>query len=419
MDGALVIPAMIVLLLLEGFFSGSEMALVNADKIRLHAKANQGHKGARQVLQMFERPDVLLTTTLVGTNISVVVLTTLGSLVMISWFGEYGDLYAFLIFTPLLLTLGEIVPKSVYQQNADRLAPLVIQPLRWFHLLLYPVIGIFSLVARIAARFAGGRGAAHNLFITRQQIRTVVEMADRGAHVDVFDQARIRRAARFADTSVGEAMVPLAEIIGVDRRFDTRTAFTLVRRYGYNRLPVYERNAGNVVGVVTLTVWDLMDRDLEERPLEELIQPALYVSPLQNIDEVLPMLREREDHMAIVVDEFGSAIGMIRMEDILEEVVGEIKVGYDFDEIQPRRRRSYQQLGDGVYLVDSRVSIAEVNELLEIELPSTEFHTVGGFVESRLRHIPATGETVVESGWRFEVEQTTDRAIVRLKVERI
>jgi putative hemolysin len=107
------------------------------------------------------------------------------------------------------------------------------------------------------------------------------------------------------------------------------------------------------------------------------------------------------------------------MEDILEEVVGEIKVGYDFDEIQPRRRRSYQQLGDGVYLVDSRVSIAEVNELLEIELPSTEFHTVGGFVESRLRHIPATGETVVESGWRFEVEQTTDRAIVRLKVERI
>lgn len=419
MDAVLIILAIVVLLLLEGFFSGSEMALVNADKIRLHAKANQGHKGARLVLNMLERPDVLLTTTLVGTNISVVVLTTLGTLVMIRLFGEYGDLYAFLIFTPLLLTLGEIVPKSACQQNANRLAPVVIHPLRLFKLLLYPVIAIFSLFARLAARLGGGRGAAHNLFITRQQIRTVVEMADRGAHVDVFDQARIRRAARFADTSVGEAMVPLAEIIAIDRRYDTRTALGLVRRHGYNRLPVYERNTGNVVGVVTLTVWDLMDRELEERPLDELIKPALYVSPLQNIDEVLPMLREREDHMAIVVDEFGSAIGMIRMEDILEEVVGEIQVGYDFDEIQPRRRRSYKQVEEGIYVVDSRVSVAEINELLDIQLPSTEFHTVGGFVESRLRHIPASGESVVESGWRFTVEQTTDRAIIRLRVERL
>lgn len=419
MDALLLLLAMVVLLLLEGFFSGSEMALVNADKIRLHARANQGHRGARLVLQMFERPDVLLTTTLVGTNISVVVLTTLGTLLMIRLFGEHGDLYAFLVFTPLLLTLGEVVPKSIYQQNADRLAPVVILPLRLFKLLFYPLILIFSLVARLVAGLGGGRGAAHNLFITRQQVRTVVEMADRGAHVDVFDQARIRRAARFADTTVGEAMVPLAEIIAIDRRYDTRTAFGLVRRHGYNRLPVYERNTGNVVGVVTLTVWDLMDRDLEERPLEELIKPALYVSPLQNIDEVLPLLREREDHMAIVVDEFGSAIGMIRMEDILEEVVGEIKVGYDFDEIQPRRRRSYNKIEDGVYVVDSRVSVAEINELLEIQLPSTEFHTVGGFVESRLRHIPATGESVVESGWRFIVEQTTDRAIIKVRVERV
>ncbi len=419
MDIVLTLIAIVVLLLLEGFFSGSEMALVNADRIRLHARANQGHKGARLVLQMLERPDVLLTITLVGTNISVVMLTTLGTMMMIRLFGEYGDLYAFLLFTPLLLTLGEVVPKSIYQQNANRLAPVVIHPLRWFRLLLYPIILFFSLVARLAARMAGGRGTAHNLFITRQQIRTVVEMADRGADMNVFDQARIRRAARFAETTVGEAMVPLAEVIAIDRRLDTRAAVALVRRHGYNRLPVYEINTANVVGMVTLTVWDLMDREPEERPLEELIKPALYVSPLQNVDEVLPLLREREDHMAIVVDEFGSAIGMIRMEDILEEVVGEIKVGYDFDEIQPRRRRSSRQIAEDVYLVDSRVSVAEINELLDTQLPATDFHTVGGFIESRLRRIPSVGESVVESGWRFIVEQTTDRAIIRVKVERV
>ena len=418
MEAVLIILAMVVLLLLEGFFSGSEMALVNADKIRLHAKANQGHKGARLVLKLLERPDVLLTTTLVGTNISVVVLTTLGTLVMIRLFGEYGDLYAFLIFTPLLLTLGEIVPKSVYQQNANRLAPVVIYPLRLFRLLLYPVIGIFSLFARLAARLGGGRGAAHNLFITRQQIRTVVEMADRGAHVDVFDQARIRRAARFADTSVGEAMVPLAEIIAIDRRFDTRTAFGLVRRHGYNRLPVYERNTGNVVGVVTLTVWDLMDREREERPLDELIKPALYVSPLQNIDEVLPMLREREDHMAIVVDEYGGIAGLLTIEDVLEEIVGEIEDEHDDEEaafIRPDGDRN----GRPSYAVRALTRIEDFNEFFECELSDEEYDTVGGLVMHELGRLPRRGEKVHFGGFEIAVVRADKRRIDALQVETI
>jgi len=419
METLLILLALVVLLLLQGFFSGSEIALVHADKIRLHAKANQGHRGAKLVLRFFERPDIMLTTTLVGTNISVVTLTTLGTLLMIRVFGENGELYAFLVFTPLLLTFGEIVPKSVYQQNADQLAPVVIYPLRAFKILLYPVILAFSFLARLVARMVGGRLSEHNLFITREQIRTVVEMADRGANVDVFDYARIKRATRFAQTSVGEAMVPLAEIVAINRKHGTDVAYRLVRAHGYNRIPVYERNIGNIVGIVTLTVWDLMENGTEQRSFSGLITPALYVSPLQNIDELLPQLRAREDHMAIVVDEFGSAIGMITMEDIIEEVVGEIRVGYDFDEYRPRRKRDHEEIEEGVFVVDSRVSIADINELLDIELQATEFHTVGGFVEARLRHIPKVGESVLEAGWRFSVEETTERAIIKLRVERL
>jgi CBS domain containing-hemolysin-like protein len=410
---------MVLLLLLEGFFSGSEIALVNADKIRLHARAKQGHRGAQLVLELFERPEVLLTTILVGTNIAVVTLTTLGTLLMIRWFGERGDLYALLVYTPLLLTFGEIVPKSVYQQKADQLAPRVIYPLSAFRLLLYPLIAGFSLIARLAARIGGGRLGGPAIFITRQQMRTVVDMAERGAHVGVFDQARIRRAARFADISVGEAMVPVAETVAIDARYDTPTACRMARAHGYNRLPVFERNIGNIVGVLTLTVWDLMDAEVRARELRELVAPALYVSPLQSVDELLPALRERDDHMAIVVDEFGSAIGMITMEDIMEEVVGDFRGGYDFDEYRPRRRRYHEEIADGVYEVDSRVSIAEINELLDIRLPATEFHTVGGFVEARLRHIPAAGESVSEDGWRFIVEEAGERAITRLRVERL
>jgi CBS domain containing-hemolysin-like protein len=409
---------MIILLLLEGFFSGSEIALVNADKIKLHARASQGHKGSSMVLEFFQRPDIMLTTTLVGTNISIVTLTTLGTLLMIHWTGDLGELYAVLLFTPLFLTFGEVVPKSVYQQNADKIAPIVVYPLRIFKVILYPVIFFFSMAARLAAKLAGMRASEKNLFITREQIRTVVDMANRGAGLGMFDQDRIRRAIRFADTTVGEAMVPLAEIIALNHQSDIQRIIRLIRTHGYNRLPVYEGNIGNITGIVTLTVWDLMDAELVKKTLSELIQKPLYVSPLQKIDDLLPELSERRDHMAIVVDEFGSAVGMITIEDILEEVVGEISVGYDFDEFRPRRKRQYKKLGEDAYLVDSRVPISGINELLDIDLPATEFHTIGGFVETRLRHIPAMGEFVIDSGWCFTIEEANERAIIKIRVER-
>ena len=418
MDVLLILLGMLVLLLLKGFFSGSEIALVNADKLKLHHKANQGNKGASLVLKLFKTPDVLLGTTLTGTNISTIALTTVGTMLMIEHFGERGDLYAFLVYTPLFLIFGEIVPKSVYQQESDRIAPIVVYPLRVFSMLFYPIIFIFSRVARFAARLVGGGKMEQNMFITREQMRTVVEMAERTSSVDAFDRGRIRRVIRFAETSVGEAMIPVAEITAISRDRSARAAISLVRRRGYNRLPVYIGNTSNIVGVVTLTTWDLMDPELAEKPLTDLIQPALYVSPYQTIDELLPILQQREDHMAIVVDAFGSAVGMITMEDILEEVVGEIDVGYDFEEYLPRRKRNYERLDEEVYLMDSRLSLSEANEVLGADLATAEAYTLGGLILSRLRHIPKKGEYMVENGFRFTVEEVTERAIEKLRVER-
>ncbi len=421
MDILLIFLGMLVLLLLKGFFSGSEIALVDADKLKLHHRANQGNKGAAMVLKLFKTPDVLLGTTLVGTNISTVALTTIGTMLMIEHFGELGDLYAFLLFTPLFLIFGEIVPKSVYQQKSDSFASVVIYPLRFFSMLFYPIIFVFSRVARLATRIVGGGKTEQNVFITREQIRMVVEMADRGANVDVFDRVRIKRAIRFADTTVGEAMVPVAEVIAINHDRSTKGVVRLVHRMGFNRLPVYKRNFSNVVGIVTLTTWDLMDRDLEKKPLSDLIKPACYVTPHQSIDQLLPVLQEREDHMAIVVDEFGSAIGIITIEDILEEVVGEIDVGYDFEEYMPRRRRGFEVLDADkeIYMMDARMPISEVNEIIGASIPTFKYHTVGGLVVTLLKHIPSRDESVVESGYRFTVDQASDRAILTVKVERI
>jgi CBS domain containing-hemolysin-like protein len=417
MDFLILFLVMVLLLLLKGFFSGSEIALVNSDKFKMHHKANQGHRGAKLVLRLFETPDVLLGTTLVGTNIATIILTTLGTMLMIRSFGQLGDLYAVLLFTPLFLVLGEIVPKSVYQQKSNEIAPVIVYPLQVFSILFYPLVFVFSRIARFCARLAGGGKGEQNVFITREQMRMVVDMAERGANVDVFDRVRIKRVIRFAETSVGEAMIPVADITAINRNRDARNALTLVRRRGYNRLPVYTGNISNIVGVVTLTTWDLMDPELPDRPLEDIIKPAHYVSPYQTIDQLLPVLRNRDDHMAIVVDEFGSAVGMITMEDILEEVVGEIDVGYDFEEYLPRRKRIYEMLDEETYLMDARLAISEVNELLGTSLPAVESHTIGGLMMARLRHIPAEGESIVEAGFRFTATEATDRAVVKLRVE--
>lgn len=418
MDLFFFLLSMLVLLLLKGFFSGSEIALVNCDKLKLHHKANQGSKGAQLVLKLFETPDVLLGTTLVGTNLATIALTTLGTMFLIRLVGESGDFYAFLLYTPLFLVLGEIVPKSIYQQKSDVLAPIVVYPLRLFSWIFAPIIFVFSRIARLTARVVGGGKSEQNVFITREQIRTLVEMAERASNVDAFDRGRIRRVIRFADTTVGEAMIPVAEMTAINKESNTRDAIVLVRRHGYNRLPLYDKNISDIVGIVTLTTWDLMDPELPSKALSDYTKPALYTSPHQTIDELLPILQQRKDHMAVVVDEFGSAVGMITMEDILEEVVGEIDVGYDFEEYLPRRKRIFEMLGEEVYLMDARLPISEANEVLFTELPSVETHTIGGLVASRLRRIPAIGDSITEAGYRFTVEDATERSAVKLRVER-
>ncbi len=408
----------IILLLLKGFFSGSEIALVNSDKVKLNARANQGNRGARAVLDLFKTPDVMLGTTLVGTNIATVALTTLGTLFFIKLLGDRGDLVSFVVLTPILLILGEIVPKSIFQQKSDVIAPIAIYPLKVFSFIFYPIIFLFSRIARLMARVMGGGKVDQNLFMTREQIRSVVEMTERTSSVDAFDRGRIRRVIRFCDTTVGEAMIPIAEVTAINHNLGMMRAIATVRRYGYNRLPVYKGNSSNIIGIVTLTTWDLMDAKTATQKLQDLIQPAQYVLQFQTIDELLIILRQRDDHMAVVVDEFGSAIGIITMEDIVEEVVGDIDVGYDFEEYLPRRKRGLESIGEDAYVVDSRLSVSEVNEQLEISLNTRAAHTIGGLVMTQLGHIPQQGEQMVEQGYTFSVASRTDKSIIKLKIEK-
>ncbi|MBK8579238.1 MAG: hemolysin family protein [Candidatus Accumulibacter propinquus] len=418
MELVLQLLVILVFLVLKGFFSGSELAMVNSDKIHLRHQARLGDPGAKLVLNLFRTPDVMLGTTLVGTNIATVTITTMGTLIFVHLFGDNGDLFSVLIFTPFLLIFGEIVPKSIFQQKADWIATRIIYPLRFFSYVFYPVIFVFSRVARVAARLFGGATSGQSGFITKDELRVLIDLSETASDSAATSKQRIRRIFRFADTTVGEVMTPLAEVIGFNEAREMGEAVRRVWASGFNRLPVFRGNITNVTGVMTLSTWDLLLPDIEQRPVEEFVKPALYLTPKQNLDQVLPLLRARTDHMAIVVDEFGSAIGILTMEDIFEEVVGAVDSGYDFDTIKTRRV-SIESAGDDTHVVSGRAPISELNDSLKLNLPVGEAHTVAGFLINRLRHIPEVGDTVVEQGYRYTVIEADARTVTKVRVERL
>ena len=287
-------------LVLKGFFSGSEIAMVNSDKLKLRHQAKMGNKGAGLVLKLFKKPDLILGTTLVGTNTATVIISTLGALIFIELFGSAGDLISVLVLSPILLIFGEIVPKSVFQQKADTLVSSLIYILLFFSYLFYPLIIIFSTVARFATKIVGGGETPQNMFITREEIRVLLDLSESASDPSSIDRKRIRRIIRFADTTVGEAMIPLADVVGFNEVRNMKEAIRIVITHGFNRLPVYRGNITNVKGMLMLSTWDLMDPELEKKPITDFISETLYLSPKQTIDQALPQLQAREDHMAVV-----------------------------------------------------------------------------------------------------------------------
>jgi CBS domain containing-hemolysin-like protein len=406
-------------LILKGFFSGSEIAMVNSDKLKLRHQAKMGNKGASLVLKLFKKPDVILGTTLVGTNIATVIISTLGALIFIEMFGSSGDLISVLVLSPILLIFGEVVPKSVFQQKADTLVSFLIYILRFFSYLFYPLIIIFSTIARFATRIVGGGEAPQNMFITREEIRVLLDLSESASDPSSIDRKRIRRIIRFADTTVGEAMIPLADVVGFNEVRDMNEAIRLVIKHGFNRLPMYRGNITNVKGMLMLSTWDLMDPDLENKPIADYITPTLYLSPKQTIDLTLPQLQAREDHMAVVVDEYGSAIGILTMEDVFEEVVGEIDVGYDFDEYHPKQRVYIVHENENSHVMGGRMPISEVNDILYVKFPVEEAHTIGGLITGRLRTIPLEGDTIEEQGYRLTVLEADERTVIKVRVKRL
>ena len=403
---------MVVCLIAEGFFSGSELGVVSADRMKLRHDAAKGSRGARLALEMLEkRPEWLLSTTLVGTNIAVVANSTIATALMISLFGEAGSWLAVFLVAPLIWVFGEIVPKSVFQQRADVLTPYVIYILRFFSFLFWPLLIFFVTLSKFLSRLAGSRDE-HNPFTLREQIQSMVQMPPQeGGDIQAIEKTMIRRMFNFSETSVYKVMVPLIDVSAIERRSTVGDAVRLAVRCAHVRLPVYDERIDRVIGV--LNTMDLLGV-AESEPIESFIRSTRYVPGSKSAESMLVELRKDGDAMAVVMDEFGGAEGIVTIEDIIEEVVEDIQDEYDRQE---KPAEWLKKLGHHDYLVSARADPAMLLEKLGLKLPGKgDYDTLSGFLLEYAREIPKPGTTIEVENIKFTVQRATPQVIQEVQV---
>jgi putative hemolysin len=392
----------------EAFFSGAEVALYSANKVKIRQSAEQGSRAAKLILQMLDKPEQMLGSTLVMHNLVVVTGASLATAVLVNWLGQRGEWAAFVIMTTLVLTVGEIFPKTIFQHHADRLAGVVIMPLRAVFYLCYPVAYLITWLIGQGLRFFGLQSEKRNPFVTKEELELLVRVTDRSSALGVHERRMIRRIFGFSDTRVREAMIPLVEVVALEDRAGVDELVQAIREHGFSRIPIFQDNIHNIVGWVNAL--DVLSMPPGERSFRQLIRPAYYVPETRRIGDLLKDVQQKGIPLAVVVDEYGGSVGIVTIEDMIEEIVGEIEDEYD------ARERLYEVLPEGSFRIDARMEIDAINEILGLHLPTGDYATLAGFILEQLERIPQRGELLMHDGLILEIEAATNRTVERVHV---
>jgi putative hemolysin len=408
MDIPVTLMIMAACLLLEGFFSGAEIGVISADTIKLRHDAAKGSRGAQLALRMLEKPEWLLSTTLVGTNISVVTNTTMATALMIHLFGEQGSWFAILLAAPLIWIFGEIVPKSIFQQHADTVTPRIIFVLKFASYLFYPILIVFTSITKLLTRLIGAAGQSP--FTLREEIITMLQMPAAQGDIQAEEKDMIRRMFGFSETEVQKVMVPLIDVVAIERSMACGDAVRIATDTSHVRLPVYEERVDRVVGV--LHVLELLGAD-SATPIERHIKPTQYVPGSKSIKELLIEMRQNGDAMVTVVDEFGGTDGIISIEDIMEEIVEDIEDEYDSDH---KPQQWIRKTGERDYIVSARIELDELVEKLKLDIPQSDQATLAGLLLSKVHEIPPAGSLIRINGIDFTIQRRIPQAIQEVRI---
>ena len=414
MNGHIIVIVVIaVLLALSALMALAETAFVRISRIRLMNLADEGDKRAERLLRLLERPEQTLNSVLlVLLGCQMISATLLGTLLEPS-FGTGGVLVGMFIEITVVFTFAEVAPKTFAVQHAERAA--------------MAVSGILTFVTRfpplrIATRgFIGlanvvlpGRGLRGGPFVTEAEILTMADVAAQEASIETEERELIHSIFEFGDTVVREVMVPRPDMVAVEADATVDEAIRIAIAAGKSRLPAYDQTTDDIIGLVFLK--DLVTRSGSgegNEPVRQMLRLSHFVPESKRVAELLRQMQTEKFHMAIVIDEHGGTAGLVTMEDLLEEIVGEITDEYDVDEPQ------VEQLSGGAFRVPGRTPIDEVNELLDAELPQEEWDTVGGLVLDALGHVPVEGECARVDGLEFCAERVQGRRIVLVRISRV
>ncbi len=399
---------------LAAFFSGAETALVSMNWIRLEHWLEKGRSGARALEKFASDPERLLGTTLVGTNLAIVMTSSIVSWVLIrgldGWSPGAVAVLSTAIVTPTLLVFGEVIPKIVGRRNSDSIVLRIVHPLRISYWLLSPVIWLVTGLARVLLRLFGVRVVEWRRRLTKDQLqRLLTSEGEMAGAVDEEETKLITRVFEFGETFVGEVMVPRTDVVGLGEDATVGDAVEIVRRFGFSRLPVISDDREHIESMIH-------SRDLlgvsREQSISELMRPVPHVPETKTCDDLFRELQARRQHLAVVVDEHGSLSGIVTLEDLLEELVGEIEDEYDV------RETLIRAIDRDLFMVDGRAEISAVEEVLGVALPEGDYNTVAGLLLKMLGRIPEPGEEVVVSGLDLRIISASTTRIGKVRIRR-
>ena len=404
------LPALLLAMgaFLQAFFAGCELALAASPLTGLRRRAASGSRGARQAVAFLEAPERLLTATLVG-NTAALVLSGTGAALLGSRLGGVpGAAAAVLLLGPVLTVGADLVPRTLCQYRAERIAPLLAPALTAATRVLFPLTALARRGAAALLTVLRIERSGRSPFLSREDIRVLLGQGERGA---AAGRARglIDRVFAFGERTVREAMIPLVDVVALAEEATVADAVAIVEAYHFARIPLYEDRVDRLTGF--LHTLDLLGAETSA-PLRPLLRPAPYVPESRRLDDLLRDLQRARTQMAMVVDEYGGVVGIVTIEDLLEELVGEIE-DEDGDAVPAIRR-----LPDGAWLVDARIEVERLNEETGLQVPKGEYETLAGYLLALLQKIPEPGEEITTEGIHFLVTEADRRSILKVKIRR-
>jgi putative hemolysin len=400
----------IIAIIATGFFAASESAITRMNRVRAYRLREEGRRGAGSLTRIVENPAPYLNVILFLTLLFTIGGSTIATSFAVRHFHRAGEVVATILMTLLLFIFAEVTPKTFAIQRTDRVALFVATPIAF----LGRVLGPFAkALLRFANILMPGKGLKEGPYITEQELMASAAVASEEGEIEEEEKELIHSIFEFGDTIVREVMVPRPDVIAVEDTATLHDVQALLLEHGYSRIPVFHEDLDDILGVVfAKDVLKAMHQGDVDRPLTEVCRPARVVPESKKVADLLREMQREKFHQAMVIDEYGSITGIVSLEDLLEELVGEITDEYDTEE------PDVVEVGDGVYRVSGKASIDDVNELLGAELPDEEWDTVAGLILDLFGKIPDVGEDTVFQGLRFEVEDVQGRRVAKVLITR-